>query len=354
MVSPEPVAHKPKLGISACLLGQKVRYDGGHKSDLFLTELFGKFIEWIPICPEVEVGMGVPREPVRLVGTTTDPRMIAEKSGRDWTSAMKRFASQRTRDIAEKHVSGYIFKKNSPSCGMERVRIYDSKGLAERRGRGLFAAALMDHWPLLPVEEEGRLNDLKLRENFIERVFAYHRWLQVTSIRKSPGALVRFHTSHKYLLLAHSQRHYRQLRRLVAVAKQKSPAVLYDDYARIFMAALAVHATEKSHANVLDHMTGYFSKQLTAAERQELVQLIGDFRRQLIPLIVPITLIRHYSKKISNRVLAALALSRTQPERADAAKPRLASLFAGASEINYEDLLAQQKNLAAAIARQSL
>jgi uncharacterized protein YbgA (DUF1722 family) len=180
---------------------------------------------------------------------------------------------------------------------MERVRVYSNKGMPERQGRGLFAASLMNQWPLLPVEEEGRLNELKLRENFIERVFAYHRWLQASSGRKSPGALVRFHTSHKFLLLAHSQRHYRQLGRLAATAKQRSLAAVYDDYGRAFMEALAVHATEKSHANVLDHMMGYFSKQLTATERQELVQLIGDFRRQLIPLIAPITLMRHYTKK---------------------------------------------------------
>lgn len=288
---------KPKLGISACLLGQKVSFDGGHKREQFLTELFGKFVEWIPICPEIEVGMGVPRETVRLVGTLTNPSMIAEKSRKDWTEAMHSFAAKRLRDIAEQNLSGYVFEKDSPSCGMERVRVYNSKGMAERQGRGLFAAALMSQWPLLPVEEEGRLNDLKLRENFIERVFAYHRWLQATSERKSPGALVRFHTGHKYLLLAHSQWHYRQLGRLVATAKQRTLAAAYDDYGRVFMEALAVHATEKTHANVLDHMMGYFSKQLTAPERQELVQLIGDFRRQLVPLFAPITLMRHYTKK---------------------------------------------------------
>ena len=287
----------PKVGVSACLLGQQVRFDGGHKRDVFLTDLFGKFVDWVAICPELEVGMGVPRETVRLVGTPTDPRMIAEKSGKDWTAAMHRFAAKRVRDIADKRLSGYVFKKNSPSCGMERVKVYNAKGMAARQGRGLFAAALINHWPLLPVEEEGRLNDLKLRENFIERVFAYHRWLQAASARSSPGALVRFHTSHKFLLLAHSERHYRQLGRLVAAAKQTSLAAVYDDYGRVFMEALAVHATEKTHANVLDHMMGYFSKQLAATERQELVQLIGDFRRQLIPLIAPITMIRHYTRK---------------------------------------------------------
>jgi uncharacterized protein YbgA (DUF1722 family)/uncharacterized protein YbbK (DUF523 family) len=288
---------KPKLGISACLLGQKVRFDGGHKREQFLTELFGRFVEWIPICPEVEVGMGVPRETVRLVGIPADPKMIAEKSGRDWTAAMNQFAAKRLREIAGMNLSGYVFKKNSPSCGMERVRVYSSKSMPERQGRGLFAAAVMNQWPLLPVEEEGRLNDLKLRENFIERVFAYHRWQQASSKRKSLGGLVRFHTNHKYLLLAHSQSHYRQLGRMVATAKQRSLAALYEEYGRIFMDALAVHATEKTHANVLEHMMGYFSEQLTGSEKQELLQLISDFRQQLIPLIAPITLIRHYTNK---------------------------------------------------------
>ncbi len=288
---------KPKLGISACLLGQKVRFDGGHKREQFLTDLFGRFVEWIPICPEVEVGMGVPRETVRLMGAPSNPKMIAERSGKDWTAAMNQLAAKRLRELVVINLSGYVFKKNSPSCGMERVRVYSSKGMPERRGRGLFAAAVMNQWPLLPVEEEGRLNDLKLRENFIERVFAYHRWQQASAERKSLGALVRFHTNHKYLLLAHSQPHYRQLGRMVATAKQRSLAALYGDYGRIFMDALAVHATEKTHANVLEHMMGYFSEQLTGPERQELVQLISDFRHQLIPLIAPITLMRHYTRK---------------------------------------------------------
>lgn len=294
---PQTIQTKPKIGVSACLLGQKVRFDGGHKREHFLTDVFGKFVEWLPICPEVEVGMGIPRETVRLVGTLASPRMIAEKSGRDWTEVMNSFAEKRWREIDNDNLSGYVFKKNSPSCGMERVKIHNFKGMPERKGRGLFAAAIMQRLPLLPVEEEGRLYDLKLRENFIERVFAYHRWQQATSERKSAGALVRFHTSHKYLLLAHSERHYRQLGRLVATAKQESLAAVYDDYGRVFMEALAVQATEKTHANVLDHMMGYFSKQLTTSERQELVQLIGDFRHQLIPLIAPITMMRHYAKK---------------------------------------------------------
>ena len=287
---------KPRLGISACLLGERVRYDGGHKHDCFLTETFGRFVEWIPVCPELEVGMGVPREAVRLVGSPQEPRMIAERSGMDWTDAMNSFAAKRSDDLAALDLSGYVLKKDSPSCGVERVKVYESKAQPARRGRGLFAAALMKKLPLLPVEEEGRLNDPSLRENFIERVFAYHRWRAEEAV-KSRGGLVAFHTGHKFLLLAHSELHYRQLGRVVASVKQKSLREVYDEYGCGFMEALAAHASAKKHANVLDHMIGYFSNRLSAAERQELVELIGDYRRQLIPLIVPVTLIRHYVKK---------------------------------------------------------
>jgi uncharacterized protein YbgA (DUF1722 family)/uncharacterized protein YbbK (DUF523 family) len=289
---------RPRLGISACLLGQQVRYDGGHKHDPFLTKTFGRFVDWVPVCPELEVGMGVPRESVRLVGAVHAPRMISERSGKDWTEAMNSFAAKRIEDLTALNLSGYVFKKDSPSCGVERVKVYDSKSQPARRGRGLFAAALVKKLPLLPVEEEGRLNDPVLRENFIERVFAYHRW-RAAADAKSRTRLVAFHTRHKYLLLAHSEPHYRRLGRIVAGMKGKPPGELYDDYGRGFMEALAVHASAKKHANVLDHMMGYFSAQLSAGERRELVELIADYRRQLIPLIVPVTLIRHYVKKFN-------------------------------------------------------
>jgi uncharacterized protein YbgA (DUF1722 family)/uncharacterized protein YbbK (DUF523 family) len=290
---------KAKLGISACLLGQKVRYDGGHKKDYFLTETFGRYVEWVPVCPELEVGMGVPRESVRLVGDRDEPKMIAERSGKDWTAQMNSFAAKRAKSLQALGLSGYIFKKDSPSCGLERVRLYNNRGIPDRKGRGLYAGVVMRQLPLLPVEEEGRLNDPGLRENFIERVFAYHRWQQLTKEHKSVRALIAFHTSHKFLLLAHSVQHYQRLGRMVAEAKKKPIGEAYENYGRIFMEALAVHANAKKHCNVLEHMVGYFSRQLSAAERRELVELIADFRRQLIPLVVPLTLIRHYVKKYS-------------------------------------------------------
>lgn len=292
-----PEGLKPKVGISACLLGQKVRYDGGHKRDFYLTEIFGRFVDWVPVCPEVELGMGVPRETVRLVGTAKRVRMIAEKSRKDWTLAMRHFAALRTSELAPVKLSGYIFKKNSPSCGIEKVRVYSSSGMPARDGRGLFAAAVMSRFPLMPVEEEGRLNDPALRENYIERVFAYARWQQTSAGAKSLGHLVQFHTTHKFLLLAHSERHYRQLGRLVASGRKQSLGSIYDQYGAVFMQALAIRASIKQHASVLEHMTGYFSQRLSPSERAELVELIRDYRKQLAPLIAPITLIRHYVKK---------------------------------------------------------
>lgn len=287
----------PKIGVSACLLGNNVRYDGGHKKDLFLTETFGRHIEWVPVCPEIEVGMGVPREPVRLVTSQQGLRMIAEHSGKDWTAQMNSFAAMRAKALKALALSGYIFKKDSPSCGMTSVRLYRTLGVPARTGRGLYADAVMRELPSLPVEEEGRLNDPELRENFIERVFAYHRWQLSSKQHKSVRALVDFHTRHKFLILAHSARHYQRLGRIVAGAKQAPIANAYEIYGRIFMEALAVHATVNKHCNVLEHMVGYFSKQLSAGERKELVELIADFRRRLVPLIVPLTLIRHYVTK---------------------------------------------------------
>ncbi len=288
---------KPRIGISSCLLGNKVRHDGGHKHEPYITQTLGRHVEWVPVCPELEVGMGVPRETVRLVGSPANPRMIADKSDKDWTLEMQSYAQERVRRLEGMNLSGYILKKNSPSCGMERVRIYGSKGTPNRQGRGLFAQTLMTKLPLLPVEEEGRLCDPGLRENFIERVFGYYRWHSFVSNGRSIKRLVDFHSREKLFIFAHSEIHMRQLGKIVAQAKKMSFGAVVEEYGRLFMETLGHRATARKNTNVLRHVMGCFSKQLSSDERKELLSVIGDYHGSLVPLVVPVTLIRHYVDK---------------------------------------------------------
>lgn len=285
-----------RLGVSSCLLGERVRFDGGHKHDRFLTERLGQYVEWVPVCPELEVGMGVPREAVRLEGDPTAPRMIGVRSRRDHTTAMRRFAAARSRQLAALDLSGYVFKKDSPSCGMERVRVYGKSGMPSRRGRGIFAAAFMDTGPLVPVEEEGRLNDPVLREGFIERIFGYRRWRALADA-PARGALVAFHTAHKFQLLAHSPKHYAALGRMVGGQRAGRPAALVQTYGAAFMEALALPATPAKHTNVLQHLAGFCREHLDGGSRRELADVIEDYRRRLVPLVVPITLLRHHVER---------------------------------------------------------
>ncbi len=286
-----------RIGISSCLLGKAVRWDGGHKRDAFLTEQLGPFVEWVPVCPEVEIGMGVPRETIRLVAQGEDRRLVAERSGTDWTERMRAWSRRRVRQLEEQALCGYVLKKDSPTCGLERVRVWNARGMAEKRGRGLFAEALVAECSSLPVEEEGRLSDARLRENWIERVFAYRRLRSCLAERWSVGRLVAFHSAHKLQLLSHSPQHYAELGRLVAEAKALGPARVRDQYARGFMAALRPLATPRRQVNVLQHVMGYFRGVLDDRDRRELAELIDDYGRGLLPLIVPITLIRHHVRR---------------------------------------------------------
>lgn len=290
-----------KIGVSSCLLGEQVRFDGSHKRSDFLVETFGRFVEFVPVCPELDIGLGVPRETLRLMRSADhagdDVRLVANKSGIDHTDRMNAYAKRRTASLASEELSGYVLKKSSPSCGMERVRIYGSSGMATRNGAGLFAVALTRRYPSLPVEEEGRLSDPHLRENFVERVFAYRRLRSFFAARWTLGGLVQFHTAHKLVLMAHSPRAYSELGRFVANAKQLARSEVCDQYRLAFMAALKKLASTKRHTNVLQHMLGYLRGHLDTAARGELVTLIDDYRRGLVPLIVPITLFRHYVRK---------------------------------------------------------
>jgi uncharacterized protein YbgA (DUF1722 family)/uncharacterized protein YbbK (DUF523 family) len=288
---------KIKLGISTCLLGEKVRFDGGHKLDRYLTDTLGQFVEYIPVCPEVECGFGIPREPFRLVGDPDNPRLIASRTNQDHTDRMVRWAKKRVFELEKEGLCGYIFKSGSPSSGMERVKIYDVNGAPAKIGVGLFAQIFMKHFPLLPVEDEGRLHDPKLRENFIERIFALKRWRETLKQKASLNSLIHFHTGNKLLILGHSPDHYRRLGRLVAEGKELPLQELYSQYQNIFLEALRLKSTNKKNSNVLMHMMGYFKNRLSGDEKQEMLDIIDHYRREQIPLIVPITLMKHYVRK---------------------------------------------------------
>lgn len=288
---PEP---RIKVGISSCLLGMKVRFDGGHKHDRYLTETLGRYFEWVAVCPEVEIGMSTPRENIRLVGEAADPRLIAPKSGSDYTERMKAYAEQQVAALAREELHGYILKKDSPSCGMERVRVYDHNSVPQRSGIGIYARKLLETYPLLPVEEEGRLNDHRLRENFIERVFAHYRIRQFIKNNPRPGALVAFHTAHKLTLMSHSVKHYQELGRLVAESGKGDFAEKLSAYFALFMEALKLKATTRKHTNVLHHILGYFKKAIDSRDKQEILDLIEQYRTGYLPLIVPITLLKHH------------------------------------------------------------
>jgi uncharacterized protein YbgA (DUF1722 family)/uncharacterized protein YbbK (DUF523 family) len=298
MPAPAPAWRSPDLpirvGISSCLLGEEVRYDGGHQKDNYITGVLAGHFTWVAVCPELEVGMGVPREPIRLVGDPAAPRLLGVASGTDHTARMTEFARRRVAALRRQGLHGYILKRASPSCGLERVKVYGDGGPPARSGVGLFARALTEALPLLPVEEEGRLNDAHLRENFITRVFAYRRLAALRESAPRPAAVVDFHTAHKYLLLAHSPSAYAQLGRLVAEVPRAPHAGWLDRYGESFMRALAARATVRKHVNVLQHIVGFFKKQLGAAEKRELLGVIADYGAGLVPLVVPITLINHH------------------------------------------------------------
>jgi uncharacterized protein YbgA (DUF1722 family)/uncharacterized protein YbbK (DUF523 family) len=292
-----------RIGISSCLLGQNVRYDGGHKRDRFLLDAFGPFVEWVPVCPEVELGLGTPRETIRLERHRTGVRLVAPASGTDHTEPMRRYARARVSALEGEDLSGYILKKDSPSCGLERVRVYEAKGPASRKGRGIFAEQLVEHFPGLPVEEEGRLLDGRLRESFVVRVFAYRRLKDLFAGRWTVGDVVAFHTAHKLLLLAHSPAAYGALGRLVAGARRLPRQAFRERYSGELMEALSHPARLSRHANVLQHALGHISKALSGAERQELLDVIDDHRRGHLPLVVPVTLLRHHVHRLGVRYL---------------------------------------------------
>jgi uncharacterized protein YbgA (DUF1722 family)/uncharacterized protein YbbK (DUF523 family) len=282
------------IGISACLLGEKVHWDADQKKDRYITDTLGRYFQLIPVCPEVEAGMGVPRESLRLIGDISTPRMIGYKTGKDWTGRMHSYIRKRLKQIENYDLSGFILKKNSPSCGMEKVRVYNKSGRPVKKGRGMFGGALVDRFENMPIEEEGRLNDLILRENFIVRVFGYHNLKNLFKKRFNRGKIVKFHTAYKYLLMSHSPKHFQDLSRMVAQIKKQNPREFKEKYGAFFMKTLSAKSTIRKNSNVLQHIMGFMKSQLNPTAKKDILNVIENYRKGYIPLVVPITLIRHY------------------------------------------------------------
>jgi len=294
---------KIRIGISSCLLGNAVRFDAGHKYDPYINGTLSQYFEFVPVCPEVAIGMTVPREPIRLVGEPTQPRAVGVRTtGLDVTEALDQYAQRMAGELTD--LCGYIFKRASPSCGMERVKVYSISGMASKSGSGIYAKAFMQLQPWLPVEEEGRLGDPGLRENFISRVVVLHRWRTLLASGLTAGTLVDFHSRHKLVLLAHNQVAYRRMGKKVADIGRVPLEQFALEYLLELMATLRRPATPKQHVNVLQHLLGYLKKQLDADDKAELLETFSSFGRSEIPLIVPITLLRHHFRRYPHPYVA--------------------------------------------------
>ncbi|OVE78071.1 hypothetical protein BVX99_00690, partial [bacterium F16] len=263
-----------KLGISTCLLGEKVRYDGQYKLNHYLKDQVGQFVSFYPVCPEADCGLSIPREAMRLVGDIDNPRLMTQKTGIDHTDRMNAWMAGALDQLETAGISGFVFKSKSPSSGMERVKVYNESGMPSTKGVGLFARGVMERFPLMPVEEEGRLNDNRLRENFIERLYVYYRWQQLVSGPLTVTKLMDFHKKHKLIIMAHSPKVQRDLGKLIGTATKATVDDVYNEYISMLMPALKLIATAKKNTNVLHHIIGYFKKFISADEKQELVTLI--------------------------------------------------------------------------------
>ncbi|KUE80163.1 hypothetical protein ATO46_03180 [Aeromonas schubertii] len=303
--------YKINVGISACLLGAEVRYDGGHKRSPFCERELAQHFDFHPLCPEMAIGLGAPRPTIRLVRRDGTIRAEASNGSFDVTERLIAFSEQKVRELD--FLSGYILCAKSPSCGMERVKVYGGEGAA-KEGVGLFAQALMKAHPLLPVEEEGRLNDPILRENFVLRVFAYHDWQRLARQELSAARLIAFHSRYKYLVLSHAPDAYRRLGSLLGRLDERPLDEVADTYIAGLMAALTRRANRKGHSNVLQHLQGYFKRHLSSPQRQELAEVIHKYRVGLLPLLVPMTLIRHYLREFPNPYLASQVYLQPHPE----------------------------------------
>lgn len=288
------------VGISACLMGQPVRYNGGHSQSKICLHTLNRHFDFKPFCPEVAAGFGTPRPTMRLTGNPVNPKLtLSDNQQQDLSAQLIRGFEPKLPQMAE--LDGYILMKNSPSCGMERIKVYQDNGYAHaQRTKGLFAAALQQRYPLLPIEEEGRLHDPCLRENFITRVFTFHNFRHEVLAVASYHKLLKFHSSYKYLLMAHSQVAYRELGRLLSDARQHQLDTLLQDYIKRLMEVLSKPASRKGHTNALMHVMGYLKTSVASCARQNIVSIIHRYRQGQLPLITPMTLLKHYIEQEGN------------------------------------------------------
>jgi uncharacterized protein YbgA (DUF1722 family)/uncharacterized protein YbbK (DUF523 family) len=305
---------KPKLGISACLLGSPVRYNGGHKESRLCSQVLGEHFDFVPLCPEVAIGLGTPRQPIRLVGDPQAPRAVGTVDPTlDVTERLAAYGARMAEELDG--ICGYILMQKSPSCGMERVKVYQDRGRpSEASGQGIFAKALIARHPNLPVEEDGRLNDPVLRENFLTRVFAYAEWQRLLREGLTRKALIAFHSRYKYLLMATAPLQYKALGRLLGDLGRHDLAQLAPHYFSELMAALKQCATRGTHSNVLQHLCGYLKQGLSREERQEMHQLIGQYRDGMVPLVVPLTLLKHHFRRHPDAYVAQQTYLQPHPE----------------------------------------
>ena len=285
------------VGVSTCLLGERVRYNGDHKRDNYIVDILADYFKWVPVCPEVEIGLGTPREAIRLVREDQRIKLKTTQTEIDLTEQMTDYSQDRVETLSD--LNGYILKKDSPSCGMERVKVYDQNGIPGRTGMGIYAKALLDRFPNLPIEEEGRLNDPSLRENFVTRVYTYNRW-RVLIETASISEILNFHAAHKMLILAHNPFLYREMGQLLASQNEFEWSEILQQYESLLMKSLRRPATRRRHVNVLQHLCGFLKRELDSESKRELHDVIEDYRLGLSPLIAPLTLLQHHLRKIAH------------------------------------------------------
>ncbi len=309
-----PAVSKPKLGISACLMGAEVRFNGGHKESHLCTRALTEYFEFVTACPEVAIGLGIPREPIRLVGDGQNPQAVGTVNRElNVTQALADYGVQMAQELGD--ICGYIFMQKSPSCGLERVKVYTEKGApVDGGGTGIYAQAFCERRPNLPVEEDGRLNDPVLRENFITRVFAYAAWQELLKTGITRRALTEFHSRYKYQLMANDPVQYKALGNLLGNMGRSDPNEIAPQYFSDLMAALKKPATRRTHTNVLQHLSGYLKQTISASDKQEIQQLISQYHQGIVPLIVPLTLLKHHFRQHPDPYVALQIYMQPHPE----------------------------------------